>query len=62
VRLRNRKEEDVTVRVQENFYGEWRILQSSLPHTRRDANTAQFDVPVAAGTETVLTYRVRIER
>jgi hypothetical protein len=62
VKLRNRKEEDVEVSVEEFFYGDWRILDSSLPHERRDATTAVFRVPVSAGGETVLTYRVRIER
>ena len=62
VKLRNRKEEDIEVHVQESFYGDWRILESSLPHTKESAYKAEFLVPVAAGEETLLTYRVRIER
>ena len=62
VKLRNRKDEDVEVNVQENFYGEWSILESSLPHKKLDATTAEFAVPVASGAESILTYRVRIER
>ena len=62
VKLRNRKDEDIEVHVQESFYGDWRILESSLPHTKESAYKAEFLVPVAAGEETLLTYRVRIER
>jgi hypothetical protein len=61
VKIRNHKSEAVTVRVLENFYGDWEILQSSHPSTKENATTASFNLGVAADGETVLTYRVRIE-
>jgi hypothetical protein len=60
VKIRNHKSEAVTVRVLENFYGDWEILQSSHPSTKENATTASFNLGLAADGETVLTYRVRI--
>jgi hypothetical protein len=62
VKLRNHKDEAVQIIVQEHFYGDWSIQESSLAHEKKDAHTAEFVVAVAAGTESVLTYRVRIEQ
>jgi hypothetical protein len=61
VLLRNHKEEAIRVRVLETFHGDWRIEESSHPSTKENSRTASFVIPVAAGGETVLTYRVRIE-
>ena len=58
--LRNSKTDGVTVEVRESIPGRWKILESSHPATRLDVSTAQFDVPVPAGGEAVLTYRVRV--
>ena len=60
VKLRNHKTEKVSVRVEENFHGDWTILESSKPATKENARTASFVVDVPADGETVLTYRVRI--
>jgi hypothetical protein len=61
VKLRNHKDESVRVRVLETFHGDWRILESSHPSTKENANTASFSLPVAANGAAELTYRVRIE-
>jgi hypothetical protein len=63
IRLRNRKTTPVTIRVVERLYrgGNWRLTQHSAPFTRRDAQTIEFEVPVAPDGETVVTYRVRYE-
>ncbi len=58
--LRNQKAGAVTVEVRERVVGEWQVLESSLPPRRVDARTLGFDVPVAAGGESVLRYRVRV--
>ncbi|WP_298434231.1 DUF4139 domain-containing protein [Geobacter sp.] len=60
VRLRNHRQEDVTVRVVEPIPGDWTILSSSHPHTKEEAHAASFTVPVPKDGEATLTYRVRM--
>ncbi len=60
VTLRNHKTEDVTVEVVERVGGDWRVLESSLPAVKKSATELQFSVPVPAGGQTDLTYRVRV--
>jgi hypothetical protein len=60
ISLRNRKDEDVVVTVREPVGGDWRVLDSSHPARKADARTIEFDVPVPAGKEVKLTYRVRV--
>jgi hypothetical protein len=38
---------------------EWELVESSLPGQRRDAQHAEFDVPVPAGDTVRLAYTVR---
>ena len=59
ISLRNHKEEAVSIRVIEPMLSDWEILSSSHAHKKTDANTAQFDLPVAKNGETKLQYRVR---
>jgi hypothetical protein len=58
--LTSRKKEAVTVLVRENFPGDWTIVESSVPAKKLSAFVAEFAVPVPAGGETKLTYRVRV--
>jgi hypothetical protein len=60
VTLRNHKEQDIVVDVVEPMPGDWRILSSSMPFEKRDAQTAVFSAPVKAGGEVVITYRARV--
>ena len=60
ITLRNHKETGITVQVNEPIAGDWRMLSSTHPATKTDAWAAQFTVPVAANSEAVLTYRVRV--
>lgn len=62
VRLRNHKEEPVTVEVEENIGGDWEMLSNSHPYTKRSAFVVVFTVPVPAQGSTVLAYRVRVRR
>ena len=59
--LRNRKEENVIVTVREPMGGDWTLVSSSLPGRKVDQQTLEFDVPVAKGAETKLTYRVAVK-
>lgn len=63
ITLGNAKPNDVTIRVVEPLprWSDWKLVSSSVPGARKDARHAQFEVPVAAGGETVLTYTVRYE-
>ena len=60
IRLRNHKATPIAVQVKEPIAGDWRMLSSTYPAKKTEAFAAQFDVPVAAGAESVLQYRVRV--
>ena len=60
IRLRNHKATPIAVQVNEPIAGDWRMLSSTYPAKKTEAFAAQFDVPVAAGAESVLQYRVRV--
>jgi hypothetical protein len=61
VTLRNRKATAVTVEVNEPLGGAtWRMLQASHKWNKTAAFAAQFMVPVEAGAEVILTFRVRV--
>jgi hypothetical protein len=60
ISVRNHKKEDVVVRVIEPIPGDWEMLSSSHPHTKTEASTAEFTLPVPTDKETKLTYRVRM--
>ena len=60
VRLRNRKEEAVEVKVSENIEGDWTIEQENFDHRKEDAHTAEWIIPVGADEEVVLEYTARI--
>lgn len=60
VRLRNHKDEPITVEVEENIGGDWEMLAHSHPYQKRSAFVVVFSVPVAAGGQATLSYRVRV--
>ncbi len=62
IALRNRKEEDVTVRVQENATGLWEVSEVSHKCNIINANMFRFDVPVPKGKEVEVKYKIRVER
>jgi len=62
ITLRNRKEEDVTVRVQEEAVGLWEIQEVSHEYKVIDGNMFRFDVPVPKGKEVEVKYKIRVER
>ena len=59
ITLRNRKPTPVVIVVEEPVGGDVELLTQSLPSVRKDANTLQFTVNVAAGREVQLTYTAR---
>jgi hypothetical protein len=58
--LKNHTTSPVTVEVTESAGGDWSILEESLAHTKVDAASFRYDVPVPADGETALTYRVLV--
>ena len=60
VRIRNHKDQPVTVSVREPVGGEWKMVESTFPAVKIDAGTIGFEVPVPKDGEAVLRYRVQI--
>ena len=60
VKLRNAKRAAVTVVVRQHIDGDWKVLESSQPSRKVDARTLAFDVPVPAGGEAELRYRIQV--
>jgi len=61
VKIRNRKDEPVTVVVKENLYRwtNWKITQTNQPYEKQDSRTIHYPVTVAADSEAVVRYTVR---
>jgi len=60
VTIQNAKTERVVVQVEDQFGTEWDLLSSTVPPERPTATSVRFAVPVAAGAEATLEYRVRL--
>ncbi len=58
--ITSRKKDAVTVLVRESFPGDWTVIESSVPAKKLGAFTAEFAVPVPAGGDGKLTYKVRV--
>ena len=61
IRIRNHKEEAITLVVNEPIGGEWEMVNSTFPAEKTAAFAARFNVPVAKDGEAVLSYRVRVK-
>jgi hypothetical protein len=61
IRLKNAKDEAVTVTVAEPVPGDWRMLQESHPHAKPSADTALWKIRVPAKGEAVLIYRLEVQ-
>jgi len=61
VTVTNAKAEAVTVDVREMRYGEWRIVESSVPPEKLSAFETRFRLPAPAGGEATLTYTVQMD-
>jgi len=61
VELRNHKDTAVEVQVRETLFrwSNWKILSSTQPYAKEDANTIAAMVKVAANGSATLRYRVR---
>lgn len=59
ITLRNHKEEDITVIIEEPLSGDWTIVFNSHPYKKIDAFKVQFSVPVPRDGEVKVRYKVR---
>lgn len=61
IKLRNRKDAPVEIRVIEPLYraANARVIKQSMDYTKVDAHTIEFRAPVPADGETIITYTVR---
>lgn len=64
IRLRNRKQQAVTIDVIEgvNARASWEMVRKSHDFTRRDVGTLVFPVTVGPNAEIVLTYTIRYRK
>ncbi len=60
IELRNAKDEPVTVDVLEDAWGHWEVVNASMAHERRDANTIAFAVDVPAEGRATVRYTLRV--
>lgn len=60
IRVRNRKKEATDVTIREYLYrwSNWTVTEQSHPHQKRDAQTIDFPVRIAADGEAVVRYTV----
>jgi len=59
VSLRNHKNEEVKVWVEEVIPGDWEMLSQTHSYEKLQSNRIRFEVPVAPNKETKVRYRVR---
>ena len=60
VELRNHKDTDVQVEMNEPAGGDWELLSQSQPSVKVDAATFRFDVKVKARGSAKVSYRIRV--
>jgi len=60
IKLRNHKDSAESVEVNKPAGGDWELVSSSLPATKKDSKTFSFELRLAPRSETKLTYVVRV--
>jgi hypothetical protein len=56
IEIRNRKEVPTTVSILERAWGEWKVITSSDPFTKKDSNTFEFLVTLKPNEVKKLTW------
>ena len=60
--IKNRKEKEaIEVIVPHQIYGDWRMVESTIPHVKKSAFEAEFRVPVPADSERELTFTFEVK-
>ncbi len=60
IKIRNHKDETVTVTAREPIPGDWEIVEASHKWEKLDAHTIEFNVKIPPNEEVSITYRVRV--
>jgi hypothetical protein len=60
VSLRNHKNEDIKVFVEEPIPGDWEMLSKTHSYEKLNAHLIRFEVPVAKDKEVKVKYRIRL--
>ena len=61
VTVRNHKDSGIKVGLVEPASGDWKVLSSSHPYKKADANTLRFDVDVPKDQEIKVKYRILVQ-
>jgi len=61
VSLRNHKDEEINVLVEEPIPGDWEMLSNTHPYEKIQAHLLRFQVPVAKDKEVKVKYRIRFK-
>jgi len=61
VSLRNHKNEDIKVFIEEPIPGDWETLSNTHPFEKLSAHLIRFEVPVAKDKEVKVKYRIRFK-
>ncbi|MBI4534286.1 MAG: DUF4139 domain-containing protein, partial [Candidatus Melainabacteria bacterium] len=61
ISLRNHKDTPVTITAVEHSWGQWKVLSSSQPYTKKDAKTLEFNIKVPAKGEVKVTYDIEVK-
>jgi hypothetical protein len=59
IELRNRKAEDVIIKVEKQLWGFWEVTQATHEYEKKDANTLGFEIPVKAEATIKVRFTVR---
>ena len=64
IEIRNHKDEKVKVKVREymSYWSEWSIVSSTIPYTKLDSTTIEFEPEIPANGTVQITYTVRYTR
>ncbi len=61
ISIRNRKDEDVTVFLEESINGDWKIIENSHKYKKTEAFKVKFEVHVEKNKEEKVKYRVKVK-
>jgi hypothetical protein len=60
ISLRNHKEQAITVTCVEHAAGDWKVISSSQPFTKKDSQTFEFAVKIPANGEAKVNYELEV--